>query len=124
MREAGRQIGRFALLVASSFLCMSLQLPWQAAALLFSVPAVVVGVLALRAVIRAGMGAGAVTFTIVGTLLAALMVLGQVAALVLPPVRELQECQANALSPSAERECQSDYERRLDELTQLRSLAA
>jgi hypothetical protein len=119
VRDAGRQIGRFALLVVCSLLCMSLDLPWQAAALLFSVPAVAVGLLALRDVVRAGMGAAAITFTVVGTLLAGLMVIGQVATIALPPVRELQECRAEALSPSAERECQRDYERRLDDIRNL-----
>jgi hypothetical protein len=108
--------------VLASLLCSSLRLPWQAAAILFSVPAVVVGVLAVRAVVRARMRGPTIAFTVIGVVMAALMALGQAVLLIFWPLQQdLQECQEAALTRSAERQCQQDYERRLDDLSRFQS---
>lgn len=118
-------MGHFGLLVLCSLVCSSLRLPWQAAALLFSVAAVVVGVMAVAAVARARTHRGSVVFTAVGVVLAGLLALSQAAALVFWPIQaDLQECLDEALTPTAERECRSDYERRIQDLTRVGSLSS
>ena len=120
VRRAALWVGRFTLLLLASLVCSSLRLPWQAAAVVFSLAAVVVGVLAVRACVRARLRSTAVVFTVVGVVMAALMVLGQAALLALWPVQvDLQECQADALTLSAKQACQQDYDRRLEDLTHL-----
>ena len=115
-------VGRFTLLLLASLVSSSLRLPWQAAAVGFSLAAVVVGVLAVRACVRARLRSTAVVFTVVGVVMATLMVLGQAALLAMWPIQvDLQECQADALTVSAKQACQQDYDERLEDLTRLPS---
>ncbi len=120
MRRAASLVGRFGLLVLASLLVNGLELPWQAAAIGFSVAAVVVGIQAVRAVSRAKMRATAMVFTSVGVGLAALLALGQGLALAFWPLQaDYQKCRRDALTISAERQCQADYERRILDLSRL-----
>jgi hypothetical protein len=120
VRRAASLVGRFGLLVLASLLVNGLDLPWQAAAIGFSVAAVVVGIQAVRAVARARMRTSAMVFTSVGVGLAALMVLGQGLALAFWPLQaDYQKCRRDALTISSERQCQVDYERRILDLSRL-----
>ncbi|MFP5346724.1 MAG: hypothetical protein ACLGIA_06835 [Actinomycetes bacterium] len=117
-QHAARMVGRFALLVLASLVCTNLRLPWQAAAVLFSVPAVVVGILAVRAIVRAGMRGPLVVLTSMGVVMAVVMAIGQLGLLIFWPLTaQLEECQAGALTQTAKRQCMQDYERRLQDLT-------
>lgn len=119
-KQAARWLGRFALLVFASLVAAGLPLPWQAGALAFSLPAMVVGALALRAIIRARMRRLAAVMLGAGLTMTAFMVLGQIGLLALWPVQQdLQECRERALTLSAQEQCQSDFEERVAELTNL-----
>ena len=119
-KEAGRWLGRFALLVLASLIANGLPLPWQAGALAFSLPALVVGVLALRAVVRAGLRRLPTVMLGVGLTMTVFMVIGQIGLLALWPVQQdLQECRSRALTLSATEQCQRDFEERISELTRL-----
>jgi hypothetical protein len=113
-------VGRFGLLVLASLLVNGLDLPWQAAAIGFSVAAVVVGIQAVRAVARARMRTAATVFTSVGVGLAALMVIGQGLALAFWPLQaDYQKCRRDALTISAQQQGQVDDERRNLDLSRL-----
>ncbi len=117
-RLAMRWLGRFALLVFASLVAAGLPLPWQAGALAFSLPALVVGTLALRAVVRAGMRRLPVVMLGVGLTMTAFMVLGQIGLLVLWPVQsDLQDCRDRALTLAAAEVCQAEFDERVAELT-------
>ncbi|WP_461024399.1 hypothetical protein [Thalassiella azotivora] len=117
LRRAGRLMTRFAVLVLAAVVTSTLRLPWQAAALVFSVGAVVVGVLATRAVVRARMGGAGVAFAAAGVGLSAVMVVVNGASVALWPVQaELQRCQQRAVTEAAERRCLAEYERTLTDL--------
>lgn len=121
-RQAARWLGRFALLVFASLVASGLPLPWQAGALAFSLPALVVGALALRAIIRARMRRLPAVMLGAGLTMTAFMVLGQIGLLVLWPVQQdLQECRSRALTLSAAEQCQRDFDERVTDLTRLPS---
>ena len=119
-KEAGRWLGRFALLVLASLIANGLPLPWQAGALAFSLPALVVGGLALRAVVRAGLRRLPTVMLGLGLTMTVFMVIGQIGLLALWPVQQdLQECRSRALTLSAGEQCQRDFDERISDLTRL-----
>jgi hypothetical protein len=121
-RLAARWLGRFTLLVVASLVAAGLPLPWQAGALAFSLPALVVGALALRAVIRARMRRLPALMLGIGLTMTAFMVIGQIGLLVLWPVQQdLQECRSRALTLSATEQCQRDFDERIEEMTRFPS---
>ena len=120
VKRAGQLLGRFALLVLASLIANGLPLPWQAGALAFSLGALVVGALALRAVLRARMRRMPAVMLGVGLSMTVVMVIGQIGLLALWPVQQdLQECRSRALTLSATEQCQRDFEERISDLTQL-----
>lgn len=116
VRAAARKVGRFALLMLAGLLCLQLPVPWQAAGILFTGAGLVVGALAVRAVVAAGMRGSLVVSLALGLGLGALMLLAQIALVaVWPATLQLQECRADALTVQAEDDCRRDYERWLEE---------
>lgn len=114
--KAATSSARLFLLLAISSLVMSGRpLPWAATSLLFSVPAVSVGVLALRRHRAAGSGPGSTFAITLGVGLAAFVVGSQLLNLVLWPVQwEYEQCRAEALSVSALDRCE---DRRVERLS-------
>ncbi|HZI96068.1 MAG TPA: hypothetical protein VFD41_00930, partial [Actinomycetales bacterium] len=122
VKRASQLLGRFALLVLASLIANGLPLPWQAGALVFSLVAFVVGVMALRAVLRARMRRLPAVMLGIGLSMTVLLVIGQIGLLALWPLQQdLQECRDRALTLSATEECQRDFDERISELTQLPS---
>uniref|UniRef100_UPI0028E7961D hypothetical protein n=1 Tax=uncultured Cellulomonas sp. TaxID=189682 RepID=UPI0028E7961D len=107
----------FGVLVLSSVLVATLPLPWQAAAFLFAVPAVVVGLRALVVATRARTR-GLVPLLAVGGVVALLwtLFLGGI-ALQWPAVLERQECLEGALTVTATSACELQYEQHVERLT-------
>lgn len=114
--KAATSSARLFLLLAICSLVMSGRpLPWAATSLLFSIPAVWVGIQALRRHRAAGSGPGSTFAMTLGVGLAAFVVGSQVLNLVLWPVQwEYEQCRAEALSVSALDRCE---ERRVDRLS-------
>jgi hypothetical protein len=104
----------------ASLLCLQLKFPWQLGGILFTAAGLVVGVAAIRQVLRAGMRGSLVVSLGVGLGLAAFMLLGQLAMLAFwPASSELQACRSEALTLRAQEQCQHNYERWIKERTQL-----
>lgn len=105
-------VGRFALLMLAGLLCLQLPLPWQLGGVAFTAAGLVVGTIAVRRVLLAGLRGPLLLALAVGLGLGAFMLLGQVVLLAAwPATLELQECRADALTLKAEEACQQDYER-------------
>ena len=121
-RTAQRLVLHFVLLVLAALITATLPLPVQAAALLFAVAALVVGLRALRVVWRPGLRERLAPVLLLGLTFAALLVLSLSVMLALWQVQvEHQKCTARALTIGAREECEVRYqesiERRLEELT-------
>ncbi len=116
VRETGRRMMHFFLLLLAAVATSSLPLPWQAGALLFVLGAIVVGLrtlaLAWRAKIRGGLivalGAGVAMAGVVGLLMLTLLALW-------PQQMSRQRCLADAVTIAATQECEAAYQRSLDE---------
>jgi hypothetical protein len=123
LRAASRLVLRFALLMLAGLLCLQLPVPWQAAGILFTGAGLVVGVVALRRVVRARLRSGLLVSLGLGLAMGSLMMLFHVALLaVWPAAFELQECRSKALTLNAEQACQDDYERWIRERSQFPTL--
>jgi len=110
------------LLVLAALVTGTLPLPMQAAALLFSVAAIVVGVRALRAVWRPGLRERLAPVLLLGLVFASLLAISFSVMLALWPVQmERQECVSRALTLSARQACETRYQEalveRLEEMT-------
>lgn len=121
-RTAQRLVLHFVLLVLAALITATLPLPLQAAALLFAVAAVVVGLRALRVVWRPGLRERLAPVLLLGLSFAALLIVSLSVMLALWQVQvERQECLARALTIGAREDCevqfQDSIERRLEELT-------
>jgi hypothetical protein len=113
-------VGRFALLVLASLLTSRLPLPWSAAAPVFCALGLVAGVAALRATVGTRTGGAMPVALGVSLGMTAVILLQQVVMLALWPVTaDLQRCRERAVTVTAERLCQEDYERRIRELSRL-----
>lgn len=110
-RAASRQAMHFGLLMLASMVTSSLPLPWQAAALVFAVAAVVVGVRALRAVWVSGLRGGLLVIVSVLLGLAGMTTVSLATMLALWPLQmERQECLHGALTIAAEERCNDAYD--------------
>ena len=119
---ARRLILNFTLLILAALVTASLPLPVQAAALLFSIAAIVVGARALRVAWRPGLREQLAPLLVLGLVFAALLTLSLAAVLALWPVQmEHQTCLSRALTLGARQDCETQYEEsvteRLDELS-------
>ena len=106
----------FGVLILGSVLVATLPLPWQAAAFLFAVPAVVVGIRALVVAVRARTR-GLVPLLATGGVVALLWTLF-LATLVIqwPAVLERQECLEGALTVTATSACETQYQEHVDRI--------
>lgn len=112
--ERARLVG---ILLLSSVLVATLPLPWQAAALLFALAALVMGIRTLVGAVRArarGMLPGVVAALVV---LSALWSFGSTGRLLAWSVEvERQECMAGALTVTATQACEQAYQKGLVDL--------
>jgi uncharacterized protein YjeT (DUF2065 family) len=109
-------VGRFTLLVAAGLVASSLHLPWRAGALVFLGAALVVGVMALVAAVRAAARPAAVVAICLGLAATALiLVLEGLALLLWPVTSQTQECLADALTQSARQACTADQQQSLED---------
>lgn len=116
VRRASRQVMHFGLLVLATIVVAPLALPGQVASLLLAVAAVVVGIRALLAVVRAGMRGVLVPLLGLGLGFALIMVLSLATMLALWPLQEeLRRCLGDALTISAKEQCQDDFQQRLQD---------
>ncbi|MBX9243917.1 hypothetical protein ICW40_03735 [Actinotalea ferrariae] len=116
VRRAHRQVMHFGLLVLATIVVAPLALPGQVASLLLAVAAVVVGIRALLAVVRAGMRGVLVPLLGLGLGFALIMVLSLATMLALWPLQEeLRQCLGDALTIAAQDQCQVEFQRSLEE---------
>ena len=114
LREAATSARLFLLLAICSLVMSGRPLPWGATSLLFSVPAVWVGLRALRQHRAAGSGRGSTLAVSVGVGLAAFVVASQLLNLALWPVQwDYERCRARALGVNALERCDSERVQRL-----------
>jgi hypothetical protein len=111
-----RRTRLFGVLVLGSILVATLPLPWQAAALLFAIAALGVGIWALLGAVR-GRTRGLVPLLSVGVVVALSWTLILGVQLALWPVQQdRQDCLRGALTISATNACEQQYEQDLDKL--------
>ena len=95
----------------ATLVTLLLPLPWQLGSGAFAVAAVVAGVRAVSAATRARRSSAVIASAVGTTMISALVTLWFVAALVLWPIPlELQQCQSQALTISAQHACQVQYQ--------------
>jgi hypothetical protein len=108
---------QFGLAMLATLLATGLPLPWKVAAAVFGLAAVVLGVIALRAVWRAGARGALIPVLGTGLALSVLVLFGIVVVLLLWPVQaELERCQRDALTISASEQCQKDFDEAIENL--------
>lgn len=118
-RAASRRILHFGLLMIAGVITSTLPLPLQVASIAFLLGAVVVGVLALRAVWRSGLRGALPLVLGAGVAISALMALSMTALLAVWPVQmERQDCLRHALTISARETCEERFQESLDDVVQ------
>lgn len=106
----------FGVLMIGALVASGLPLPWQVLGTVLSVAALTYGVLALKAVWRAGLRGMLVPALVVGIIVSATYLLSSIAILATWPVHtERQECLARALTVSARDACEEQFQRSLEE---------
>ncbi len=116
VRGASRQVMHFGLIMLASLVTAALPLPWQAAALVFALGAIVVGIRAMRAVWRSGVRGALVPVLGVGLVFAALMSISLATMLALWPLQvQRQDCLRDALTISAREACEVQFQDALTE---------
>jgi hypothetical protein len=116
MRATSRRVLHFLALLLASVVTSALPLPWQAAALLFLGAAMVVGVRTLVLAWRGGIRGGLIVMLSVGVGMSGFVGLGMLSLLALwPEQMAKQECLAGAVTISATRACELEFERAVDE---------
>jgi len=111
-----RRVRLFGVLMLGSVVVATLPLPWQAAALVFAIGALGVGVWALIGALR-GRTRGLIPLLSVGAVIAVSWTLILAVQLALWPVQQArQDCLEGALTISARNACEQQYERDLDNL--------
>ena len=118
MRRAGRLTWRFGLLALAAVLATSLPLPWGLAGLVFTLAALVVGVMALVATVVAGLRAPPIVVLSVGLALVGVLLLLQVVQVVFWPVTvAAQQCREAAITSQAQEACEAQQrDRTIDQL--------
>jgi len=107
----------FGVLMLATLLVSSLPLPWQAAALLFAVAALVEGVRGLRSAWTSGVRGALVPMLVMGIGAASLLTVGTAGMLALWPIQmEHQTCLRDALTIASQEQCENAYQTSLDSL--------
>lgn len=110
--EQSRVVG---VLLLASVLVTALPVPWQLAAGLFALAALVLGVRGLVIAVRARARGSLPTFLGILVAMSAVWSLLVLASLsVLPMLRERQDCLAGALTITAEKQCQREFSQELE----------
>ncbi|WP_225753108.1 hypothetical protein [Actinotalea sp. Marseille-Q4924] len=110
------RLGLFLLLLVASLLVLTLPLPFQAASIVFSAWAVVVGARAVAAAWRAGIRRAAVPLAAALVGIAMWMTLSAALQLALWPVlQDRQDCLREALTTSARESCEDRYQRDIED---------
>jgi len=113
---AGRSVLTFGLLTIGVVLATGLPLPWQVLGMALCLVALVQGVRALRAVLRAGARRMLPAVTI-GLAVCALFAVSSVSVLATWPVQVArQDCLERALTISARETCEAEYRQALEDL--------
>jgi hypothetical protein len=113
---AGRSVLAFGLLTIGVVLATGLPLPWQVLGMALCMVALVQGVRALRAVLRAGARRMLPAVTI-GLAVCALFAVSSVSVLATWPVQVArQDCLERALTISARETCEAEYRQALEDL--------
>lgn len=111
VEAAQGRVRTFALLMLATVLTYSLPLPWSAGAVVFSVAGIVVGVLATRALRRAGVRGPMITMMSLFVGFAVLLSLSLLTMLALYPLQaEREACLRDALTISAQEQCEEEWE--------------
>ena len=106
---ARRWLRIFLLSLLAALLTSSLLLPWKVLGLVLALVAVTAGVVALVKTVRAGLSRFMVVATSLGVFAALFLTAGSGASVILWPVtQEYEDCQAQALTLRAERQCQDE----------------
>lgn len=121
--EAGQLLGGvrlFALLMISSVVASSLELPWSVASVLLSVAAIVVGVRALLTAVRLRVQGLPRIGLIAGLGLAGLTLLMQLVVVASWPLQwDYQQCRAGAITEEGEAACRQELDDRISRLSPL-----
>lgn len=116
VRTTSRRVLHFLAFLLASVVTSALPLPWQAASLVFVAVGIVVGLRALVLAWRGGVRGGLAATLSVGVALACFVGLGMVSLLAFWPQQlDRQECLAGAVTISANRTCEADFRRAVDE---------
>jgi hypothetical protein len=111
-----KRLGLFLLLLIASLVVLTLPLPFQAASVVFSAWAVVVGLRAVVAAWRAGIRRAAVPLAAALVGIATWMTLSAGLQLALWPVlQERQDCLRQALTTSAREACEDRYQQEVED---------
>ena len=107
----------FGVLMLATLLVSALPLPWQAAAVLFAVAALVEGVRGLRSAWRAGVRGALVPMLVMGIVASSLLTLGTAGMIALWPIQmDRQTCLRDALTIASQDQCDSAYQSSIDSL--------
>jgi len=117
MRRTSRHVMHFGVLMLATLLVSSLPLPWQAAALLFAIAALVEGIRGLRSAWTAGVRGALVPMLVMGIAASSLLTVGTAGMIALWPIQmERQTCLRDALTISSQEQCENAYQASLDSL--------
>jgi hypothetical protein len=109
--------GRFAMLALATLLAVRLPLPWLAVAVVLTVAADVEGFRTARALSRERRGRGRLAWCVCGIAAISLVGLSAAGTLALYPITyPRQECLQGANTDVAKAACQSEFDRRLNNL--------
>ncbi|MCU1430899.1 MAG: hypothetical protein JWP95_4 [Actinotalea sp.] len=109
-REASRPVMHFVLLMLATLVVSGFPLPWKAAALPFALVAIVQGVLALRAVWRAGVRSAMIPVLAVGLAFALMSAMTAGMMLLLwPQQAALEQCERDALTIAGKEACTDEF---------------
>lgn len=110
----GSTVRSFALCMLAAVIASGLALPWSVGALVFTVVALVLGVLAMRLAVRTKAGTASLVWVTLGLALATVTLLVQVVWIVLWPVKwDYERCQDAAITLSAQDACDTSLRERL-----------
>jgi hypothetical protein len=116
VRATSRRVLHFLAFLLASVVTSALPLPWQAASLVFVAVGIAVGLRALVLAWQGGVRGGLSAMLSVGVALACFVGLGMVSLLAFWPQQlDRQECLAGAVTISANRACEADFRRAVDE---------
>ncbi|WGW10780.1 hypothetical protein LWF01_11660 [Saxibacter everestensis] len=110
----------FALLMLATVITSSFPLPWKIAALAFAIATIVFGIRSLIKVIRARIRGAMLLFVSLGLAIVLVMSVSLIGNVAFWPIQSRYEnCLASALTDQANKQCQSDYMKELENLVRL-----